>query len=86
MFYEQHKKYDCPFHITIGTDSQAHGRMTKIATVVVITCEGHGGIFFYKERIVPKIKSVKEKLYTETQDSLEAAGEIMPHIHPRRRR
>lgn len=60
--------------------------MTKIATVVVITCEGHGGIFFYKERIVPKIKSVKEKLYTETQDSLEAAGEIMPHIHPRRRR
>lgn len=80
MFYEQHKKYDCPFRITIGTDSQAHGRMTKIATVVVITCEGHGGIFFYKERIVTKIKSVKEKLYTETQDSLEAAGEIADAI------
>ena len=39
--------YDAPFQITVGTDSQNFSD-TKMVSVIAVTCEGHGGIFFYE--------------------------------------
>ena len=75
-FYEKNKEYDTPIQIVVGTDSQTNGT-TKIVDVIAIICEGHGGIYFYEVTRVNKISDVRQKLYTETQISLEKADIIL---------
>jgi len=75
-FYQKNKHYETPFNIIIGTDSQNH-QDTKVVTVVAITCEGHGGIFFDHIKHIDKISSVKEKLNYETGDSLIVATKLI---------
>lgn len=75
-FYQKNKHYGTPFNIIIGTDSQNHYD-TKVVTVVAITCEGHGGIFFDHIKHVDRISSVKEKLNYETGDSLIVATKLI---------
>jgi len=75
-FYQKNKHYETPFNIIIGTDSQNH-EDTKVVTVVAITCEGHGGIFFYHIKHVDRISNVKEKLNYETGDSLVVATKLI---------
>ena len=75
-FYERNKHYGSPFNIIIGTDSQNH-RDTKVVTVIAITCEGHGGIFFSHSKHVDLISNVKEKLNYETGDSLIVATQLI---------
>ena len=71
-YFEKMKMYDSPIEITIGTDSQNFS-YTKEVNVIAVTCERHGGIFFYKIRSRDRINDVSVKLHTETQDSLELA-------------
>ena len=71
-YYNRMKIYNEPITITIGTDSQNFS-FTKEVNVIAITCEHHGGIFFYKIRSRDRITDVRQKLHTETQDSLEIA-------------
>jgi uncharacterized protein len=61
--------------LTIGTDSQTHGKM-KVVTVVCFHRVGKGGKFFYRTEYVEKSHSVREKLYLETQKSLELGKEL----------
>ena len=76
-FYEKWKEYDSQCDIIIGTDSQ-NRHDTKFVSVICMTCQGHGGIFFYHTKHVnPKITSVKQKLQQETSDSLLLAGELI---------
>lgn len=63
------KKYDVPIKITVGTDSQNFSH-TKIVSVIAVTCEGHGGIFFYEISKIKKINDVRQKLTEETSRSL----------------
>ena len=76
-FYENHKKFQRPMEITIGTDSQNHKEGTKTVMVIAIICEGKGGIFFSKTYHVNTIKNVREKLEKETHKSLETAGNLI---------
>ena len=69
-FYERNRKYDRPFSIVVGTDSQNFD-YTKSVTVIAMVCEGHGGVFYYEVSRVPLMRDVRSKLYAETQASLE---------------
>ena len=59
-FYKRIKQYDTPIQIIIGTDSQNHSE-TKIVTVIAITCEGHGGIYFYEVNYLNRIDKLMGK-------------------------
>ena len=76
-FYNKNIIYGEPIEITIGTDSQNRDDYTKIVSVISIICKGHGGIFFHKIKVVPIINSVKDKLETETNISLNIAQELI---------
>ena len=75
-FYKRTKQYDTPIQIIIGTDSQNHSE-TKIVTVIAITCEGHGGIYFYEVNYLNRIDNVRQKLFTETGMSIDVADKIL---------
>lgn len=75
-YFNKVKQYDSPVSIIIGTDSQTYNS-TKIVNVIAIVCEGHGGIYFYEITRTSKITDIRQKLYTETQMSLDAAGELL---------
>lgn len=77
IFYDSHKIYGEPIEITIGTDSQNRTDYTKIVSVISIICKGHGGIFFHRTWYVDVIPSVKIKLETETNISLEVAQKLI---------
>lgn len=76
-FYERNQVYGEPIEITIGTDSQNHTDYTKIVTVISIICRHHGGIFFHRTRYADLMNTVREKLETETNISLEVASELL---------
>lgn len=75
-FYRDHRKYDAPVSIIIGTDSQNFDQ-TKMVSVVAVVCEGHGGIFFYEVTRQPLIRDVRTKLHIETNDSLRIAEALV---------
>ncbi len=70
-FYEKNKGIDGVFQIVVGTDSQNFSD-TKMVTVIAAYKEGKGGIFFYEISRINRITNVKQKLNTETSQSLEA--------------
>ena len=76
VFYNAHKKFDCPFQIIVGTDSQ-NTYQTKIVNVVCIVCEGHGGVFFYQTIYHRLINDVRTKLQMETYDSLDITSNLV---------
>lgn len=75
-YYQKNKHWETPFHIMVGTDSQNY-HDTKMVSVVAITCEGHGGIFFDHIKRLPRIANVAEKLQVETGDSLVIATKLI---------
>lgn len=75
LYYEKMKHYDSLFRIVVGTDSQNFDH-TKMVNVIAVTCEGHGGIFFYRVTHKDLIRDVRSKLHAETNESLEIAMEL----------
>ncbi len=71
-YYEKMKQYGTPFKVTIGSDSQTFDTL-KLVNVVAVICEGHGGIFFYEITRLPRTNDVRQKLTTETNESLQVA-------------
>ncbi len=64
------------YNVVIGTDSQNFDT-TKVVVVIALHHVGHGGIFFYEVRHVRLIRNVGQKLYYETQLSLECAQRLV---------
>lgn len=60
------------YRISIGADSQST-HLTKVVIAVSIHIIGKGGIFFTDEKLLPKISTVREKIYYETSWSLDLA-------------
>ena len=71
--------FDAPFQITVGTDSQNFSD-TKMVSVIAVTCEGHGGIFFYEISRIKKIADVRLKLTEETTRSLEIMTSLVEEL------
>ena len=64
------------FQVIVGTDSQNFDK-TKIVLVIALIEESKGGIFFYEITNVKKITNLKNKLYKETEMSLDCAAKLM---------
>ena len=59
--------------VCIGTDSQVKGSLIDFATVIVFLREQKGGfMFIHQERIARKM-TIKERMLTEVQKSIEIA-------------
>ena len=70
-YFEKMKHFDVPFKMTVGSDSQTFDTL-KLVNVIAVICEGHGGIFFYEVTRLPRTNDVRQKLTTETNESLQA--------------
>ena len=71
-YYEKMKHYDTDFQIVVGSDSQTFDTL-KLVNVIAVVCEGHGGIFFHEITRLPRTNDVRQKLTTETNESLQVA-------------
>lgn len=74
-FYDKHRDFG-DFRVIVGTDSQNFSD-TKLVSAIVMQCEGHGGIYFYKVERIPRLSDVRYKLNYETQVSLHYADELL---------
>lgn len=63
-------------NIVVGTDSQNFDD-TKVVIVIALHRVGKGGIFFYDIQRVKRINDIRQKLYYETQQSLDYVGALM---------
>lgn len=72
------------YRLVIGTDSQSKrlkGQAeTDFVSAVVVHRQGKGAIYFWKKTKTNNIPVLRDKIYTETQMSLDLAQEIVPLI------
>lgn len=75
------------YKLIIGTDSQTRRQngasSVDFVTAIVIHREGKGGRYFWKKVKVPKIHSLRDRIYRETLFSLDLAEEIVPVLKDR---
>ena len=64
------------YNLVIGTDSQNFD-YTKVVVVIALHHVGKGGLFFYEIKKVKRISDIRQKLYFETNLSLECAKELI---------
>lgn len=67
---------DVPVEVHIGTDSQQSGKETEYVSVVVVTREGKGGRVFYTRERIPRVRTLRERLYREVWCTTELAMEL----------
>jgi len=70
------------YRIVIGSDSQArlinsHAEIDFV-TAIIVHKEGTGARYFWRKKRLIKSTALREKIYTETQMSLETATEMVP--------
>jgi len=72
------------YRLVIGTDSQGkrlNGRPeTDFVSAVIVHRKGKGAKYFWKKTKINKIPVLRDKIYRETQMSLDLAQEIVPLI------
>ncbi|MFA5670671.1 MAG: ribonuclease H-like YkuK family protein [Balneolaceae bacterium] len=66
---------DCPIEIVVGSDSQ-NTNQTKFVTVLAIRRLGQGGRFFYVVEYHKLVTNLRQKIYQETQMTLQLANEL----------
>lgn len=64
--------------VCIGTDSQVKGDITDFATVIVFLREHRGGFMFIHQEKTKKKMSIKERMLTEVQGSIDIAYQLCP--------
>ncbi len=72
------------YRLVIGTDSQDHQsngkKFTNFVTAIVVHRIGKGGRYFWKNGSQQQIRSLRQKIYTETTRSLEVAETVVPEL------
>jgi len=71
------------YSLVIGTDSHERetaddGKIINLVTAVVVHRKGFGGKYFWKKRNIKNVRSLREKIYAETLDSLNFALFFVP--------
>lgn len=67
------------YRLSVGTDSMTH-EDTKFVMAIVLHNVGKGGIYFYKIFHHARITNLHDKLYKETQLSLDAAEMLIGEL------
>lgn len=72
------------YRLVIGTDSQdrqiSSKKFTNFVTAIVVHRIGKGGRYFWKNGSQEQIRSLRQKIYTETSCSLEVAEKVVPKL------
>jgi len=72
------------YRIVIGSDSQERRingkKQANFITAVVVHRVGKGGRYYWKNGAREQTRSLRQKIYKETQLSLETAEIVVPHI------
>lgn len=72
------------YRLVIGTDSQArrvNGKPSiNYVTAIVIHRKGRGARYFWKKEKLGKVPVLRDKIYSETQRSLETAEDLVPGL------
>lgn len=74
---------DAEYSLVIGTDSHEHmeGKGSlSLVTAIVVHRKGFGGKYFWHKKHLPKTKTLREKIYTETLTSLSFATTFVPML------
>lgn len=66
--------------VHLGTDSLQSGRLTQFVTVVVILTPRKGGRVAYRREVVPRIKSLRERLLKEVWRSVDLGLQCSPVV------
>lgn len=78
---------DFSYRLVIGTDSKSNKlngeQKVGFVTAVVIHRKGKGGRYFWQKKKVGKLKSLRDKIYTETLLSIRLAEKIVPQLTQR---
>ncbi|MCC5912435.1 MAG: ribonuclease H-like YkuK family protein [Clostridiaceae bacterium] len=67
--------------ISVGTDSQSVEGFTKVVSVIAVIRKTKGGIFFYDIKKIRKIRNLRQKIFMETECSLDLATKVMEFIN-----
>ncbi len=70
---EREYKLGNKLKVCIGTDSQVKGAITDFATVIVFLREQKGGFMFIHQERTSQKMSIKERMLSEVQKSIECA-------------
>ena len=72
------------YRLVIGTDSKSNllngEQKVNFVSAVVIHRQGKGGRYFWRKKKVANLKSLRDKIYTETLLSIHLAEELMPYL------
>jgi len=66
--------------VHIGTDSLQKGKVTQFVSVIAVLNPPKGGRAVYTQKIVPRIKSLRERLMQEVWLSVELGLRLSPKI------
>lgn len=66
--------------VHVGTDSLQTGRYTQFVTVVAVLNPPKGGRAAYTREVVPRIKSLRERLWSEVWRSTQVAMNLAPVV------
>lgn len=75
---------DSSYSLVIGTDSKSQKlngeTVLDFVTAVVIHRKGKGGRYFWQKNKKDRIKTLRDKIYTETLLSLDLAQKMVPQL------
>lgn len=79
-----HEDPQSHYRLVIGSDSQERRingkKVANYITAVVVHRVGRGGRYYWKNGTQEKVHSLRQKIYKETQLSLETAEKVVPLI------
>lgn len=80
-----YEKPEFRYRLVIGTDSQDHRvngkKFTNFVTAIVVHRIGKGGRYFWKNGKQTHIRTLRDRIYTETLRSIEVAQLFVPKLN-----
>lgn len=74
-------KPECDYRVAIGCDSQQHKNLLVVVNAIIVHRVGKGAIYFYERTPLHKpYASIREKMYTETSNSIEVATKFKEQV------
>ena len=84
-FMEQKSAH--PYRLIIGSDSHMRGSngqiRLRLVTAIIIHRVGVGGRYFWQTKHLPETKTLRDKIYAETMESLSIAQDFLPKLNRR---
>ena len=81
------EKPDLPYRLIIGSDSHLRGKNgeshLKLVTAIIVHRVGLGGRYFWQAQHLEETKTLRDKIYAETMESLNVAQDFLPKLNKR---